>query len=75
MIARLSFVAVLAVGLSACTEPSQELHSGHNTGTPAYEGTGSNFVASGWTPGDKSSWTRELKLRLQRGQNEYNKVN
>ena len=75
MSARIGFLAVLVLGLAACTEPSQEMHSGTNTGQPAYAGTGSNFVAPGWTPGDKSSWTRELKLRLQRGQNEYNKVN
>jgi hypothetical protein len=80
MNARLALVAV-AVLLSACSEPSQELHSGNGggkvysgAGKPYYDGTGSNFMASGWKPGDKNSWQEELKTRTQRGQNEYTKV-
>ncbi len=75
MNARIGIVTLLALGLAACSEPSQELHSGKNTGEPAYAGTGSNFVAPGWKPGDKASWQGELAQRTQRGQNEYNKVN
>ncbi|GAB1577269.1 hypothetical protein [Bordetella petrii] len=75
MSARTWLMAALALGLAACTEQSQELRTGSYTGEPAYAGTGSHFVASGWTPGDKNSWLSELKVRTQRGQNEYNKVN
>ncbi|HYG43297.1 MAG TPA: hypothetical protein VEA17_10285 [Bordetella sp.] len=74
MIARIGFVAVLVLGLAACSEPSQELHSGRNTGTPAYMGTGSNFVAPGWTQGDRASWVRQLNVRTQRGQNDYTRI-
>src|SRR3546814_9925266 len=71
MNARIGVVALLALGLAACSEPSQELHSGKNTGQPAYAGTGSNFVAPGWTTGDKASWQRELTLRTQRRSEEH----
>jgi len=71
MSARIGLVTVLVLGLTACSEPSQELHSGRNTGTPAYMGTGSNFVAPGWKQGDRDSWVRELTVRTQRGQNDY----
>jgi len=74
MSARIGVVAILVLGLAACSEPSQELRSGQNTGAPAYAGTGSNFVAPGWTPGDRASWQRQLNVRVQR-QNEYNRIN
>ncbi|MBO1112245.1 hypothetical protein [Bordetella petrii] len=74
MIARIGFAAALVLALAACSEPSQELHSGRNTGTPAYMGTGSNFVAPGWTPGDRASWVRQLTVRTQHGQNDYTRM-
>ena len=62
--------AVLA--LSACGEKPQSL--GANTSdVPAYKGTGSNFTASGWKPGDKTSWEQQLRTRGQ-GQNDYAKA-
>jgi hypothetical protein len=75
MIARISLLAAVAL-LAACSEPSQALMTGknNNAGKPYYDGTGSNFVASGWKPGDKNSWQQELKTRTQRGQNEYTRV-
>jgi len=69
----LALLAILA--LSACSEPSQDLSANRGDSKPEYTGTGSNFVAPGWTQGDKASWTREMKVRTQRGQNEYNKIN
>lgn len=77
MMTRIGYAGLLALALAlaACSEPSQEVRSGTNTGEPLYAGTGSNFVAPGWKPGDQASWSRELNLRTQRGQNEYNKVN
>ncbi len=69
-------VPVLAAlaGLSACGEKPQTL------GTPksdvaAFQGAQNQFVAPGWTPGDKTSWEQGLKARMQRGQNEYSKIN
>lgn len=75
MSARIAILAAVALGLAACSEPSQELVMGKNTGEPAFKGTGSNFTAPGWTPGDQASWVRELKVRAQRGQNEYTRIN
>lgn len=76
---KLLLVAAVALGLTACSvEESQELHSSNanaEQGAPSYTGTGTNFVAKGWTPGDERSWQQSLKVRLQQGQNEYNKVN
>jgi len=72
---RLLVLIALAAGLAACSEPSQDLRSGHAIqDDPAWQGTGSNFVASDWTPGDQRNWEQALKVRLQRGQNEYNRV-
>lgn len=73
MNARLALLASVVL-LSACGEPSQALHSGDVVGKPYFDGTGSNFMASGWKPGDKNSWQQELKTRTQRGQNEYTRV-
>jgi hypothetical protein len=70
-------IAAVALGLTACSvEESQELHSSNaEQGASSYQGTGTNFVAKGWTAGDRRSWEQSLKVRLQQGQNEYNKVN
>lgn len=73
MIQRILLSGAVLLGLAACTEPSQALHSG-SRGTPAYQGTGSNFVAPDWKPGDERSWSQALKVRAQRGQNEYSKL-
>lgn len=75
MSVRVSFALLSLLALSACTEPPQTLDSNRGDSKPEYTGTGSNFVAPGWTQGDRASWTREMTVRTQRGQNEYNKVN
>jgi hypothetical protein len=76
MNARTVFAALSILALAGCSEPSQELHSAAEIGqTPEYTGTGSQFVAPGWTQGDKASWTSEMTARTQRGQNEYTKTN
>ncbi|MCJ0765176.1 hypothetical protein [Variovorax terrae] len=67
-------MAAALLALAACTEKPQTAGGGHH-GAPAYAGTGSNFTAAGWKPGDKTSWEQEIKARMQRGQNEYNKTN
>jgi len=76
MSTRISAAVVCLLMLAACSEPSQEMRTGHDSqGEPEYKGTGSEFVAPGWKQGDQASWTSEMKARTQRGQNEYNKIN
>jgi len=74
---KIFLIAAVALGLTACSiEESQELHASNaEHSAPLYMGTGTNFMVKGWTPGNKSSWEHELRVRLQRGQNEYNKIN
>ena len=76
MSARIVMMAAAALLLSACTEEPQTLRHGNATdqGKPYFDGTGSNFMAKGWTAGDKGSWQQEMKTRMQRGQNEYSKL-
>ena len=64
-----------AAMLGACGDKPQEMGSGVKQDTPAFNGTGSSFVASGWKPGDKVSWESHLKARMQNSQNDYSKAN
>ena len=61
--------------LAACTEPSQALDNGKRPDVAAFQGTGMQFTAPGWKPGDRTSWEQQLKTRTQNGQNDYTKVN
>ncbi len=71
-----AIVATLALAmLSACGEKPQEMSSGVKQDTAAFNGTGSLFIASGWKPGDKTSWESHLKARMQNSQNDYSKAN
>lgn len=71
---RLVFLLLpLALALGACGEKPQTAN-GARLDQAAYMGTGSNFVAPGWTPVDRNSWEQHMKARTQRGQNEYNKI-
>jgi hypothetical protein len=63
-----------AAALAACTETPQTIGSNAKRDQPAFQGTGSSFVAPGWKPGDEASWVQQLKARAQ-NQNEYTKVN
>jgi len=66
--------------LAACGEKPQTNAHGVRidaapwTGTGAKPGTATAFTASGWQPGDRSSWEQHLKTRAQ-NQNEYNRIN
>ena len=62
------------LGLSACTEHPQERGGQRVVGTPASQGTGSQFVAPGWKPGDAASWDEQLRTRALYGQNEYSRT-
>jgi major membrane immunogen (membrane-anchored lipoprotein) len=71
---RVLSIAVLAVLLAACGEKPQTLGA-VNRDQAAYTGTGKAFVASGWKEGDRSSWESQMKARMQRGQNDYERMN
>jgi hypothetical protein len=73
MRARLLMLALAAL-LAACGEKPQALER-NSKDAPAYSGTGKAFVNGGWTPGDKASWTAQLKARQQYGQNDYSRMN
>jgi hypothetical protein len=64
----------VAAALAACTEAPQTIGSNAKRDQPAFQGTGSSFMAPGWKPGDETSWALQLKTRAQ-NQNDYNKVN
>ncbi|MFD0667769.1 hypothetical protein ACT80S_08620 [Ramlibacter sp. MAHUQ-53] len=71
MIRTLALIASL-LALAGCSEKPQTL-GGVKSDVPAFQGTGSNFTAPGWKPGDKTSWEQQLKTRGQ-GQNDYAKA-
>ncbi|AMO24216.1 lipoprotein [Ramlibacter solisilvae] len=67
-------VAAVAA-LAACSEKPQTMGgSNSKQDAAAFQGTGMPYVATGWKPGDKTSWEQQLKTRAQMGQNDYNKV-
>jgi hypothetical protein len=76
-----TFLMVLAITtlgtLGACGDKPQTLGTGtaSKQDAAAFSGTGSQFVAQGWKPGDKASWEQHLKARMQNGQNDYSKAN
>jgi len=67
-------IAVLSVLLAACGEKPQALGA-VSKDEAAYKGTGKSFVAGGWKQGDRISWESQLKARMQRGQNDYSRMN
>ncbi len=69
---RTLILLALASGLAACSEKPQSLGA-MKSDTPAFQGTGSNFMAPGWKAGDQTSWEQQLKTRGQ-GQNDYAKA-
>ncbi len=71
---RLIGIALLTVGLAACSEPNQSLYasSAKVDGKP-WQGAQNSFVAPGWQPGDKTRWENQLRERAKT-QNEYLKV-
>jgi len=71
VIRTLALIASL-LALAGCSEKPQTL-GGVKSDVPAFQGTGSNFTAPGWKPGDKTSWEQQLKTRGQ-GQNDYAKA-
>ncbi|MDB5824470.1 MAG: hypothetical protein JWR21_3174 [Herminiimonas sp.] len=70
-----SLVCASAALLSACGERDQTLRGAYNRsdGQP-WQGAHNDFLAKGWSPGDKAAWETQLRDRAQR-QNEYVKIN
>ncbi len=60
----------MVLGLAACTEKPQS-HGLKRSDAAPYVGTGTPFADAGWKAGDKASWEQHLKVRTQRGQNDY----
>lgn len=72
---RLLLVSLSALLLIACSERDQSLtgSSVKSDGKP-WQGAKNDFVAPGWTPGDKTSWEKQIRTRGQ-NQNEYIRIN
>lgn len=72
---RLLLVLVSALMLIACSERDQSItgSSRKSDGEP-WQGAKDDFVAGGWTPGDQSSWEKQIRARTQ-NQNEYIRIN
>lgn len=72
---RLLLLSLSVLTLMACSERDQSL-----TGSPVksdgkpWQGAKNDFVAGGWTPGNKDSWEKQIHTRGQ-NQNEYIRIN
>ena len=68
--------ATSLLALAGCTEAPQGVGgSAAKADTAPYVGVGaSQFVDSGWTQGDRTSWEQKLKTRTTYGQNEYTRT-
>ena len=64
---------IVLVAMAGCGETPQQQKAGANR-DPEAKGTGSNFVAGGWKPGDVVSWNEQLRKRALRGQDEYGRT-
>lgn len=67
---RILAAASALLALAACGEKPQT-GAAIRGDAPAYAGTGSAFMQSGWKAGDQAAWQAQLKTRQQYGQNEY----
>jgi starvation-inducible outer membrane lipoprotein len=65
------FIAAMALALTACSERPQASHGMQRHDAAAYTGASKAFADAGWKAGDKASWEAHLKVRAQRGQNDY----
>ena len=72
MIKRISVILISVAALSACGEKAQTL--GTKNDATAFSGATNNFVAPGWTAGDKNSWEQHLRARSQYGMNDHSRA-
>ena len=69
----LALAATVLLTLTACGEKPQGMGGVRSDQAP-YTGVGkSQYVQSGWSTGDKTSWEQQLRTRQQYGQNEYSR--
>ena len=70
-----AFILIAAVWIgAACTEKPQTIGSSRAADEEPYAGTKYPYAAPGWTGGDQKSWQEQLRVRAQRGQNEFNRM-
>ena len=68
-------IACGMLALTACGERDQSLANKRGSkDEPAWKGAHNEFVAKGWTTGDKTAWENQIRVRGQ-SQNEYVKTN
>ncbi len=65
-------IGALCVALSGCGEKPQTA-SARKSDAKASDGPGTAFTATGWKPGDATSWEQHLRTRSQ-AQNEYSRT-
>ncbi len=70
----LTVVLVVTIATTACTEKPQTIGSSRVADEVPYAGSKYPYTAPGWTAGDQKSWREQLRVRTQRGQNEYNRM-
>ncbi len=64
-------IAATCLGLAACSDKPQTAQGMQGNDAPPYAGASQVFTDAGWKAGDKASWEEHLKVRTQRGQNDY----
>ena len=70
---RLSLALLLAAAslLGACSEKPQSAGTARHD-SPPWQGPAAGQTAdAGWKAGDQAAWQEALRIRAQRGQNEY----
>lgn len=63
------------MALAGCGDKAQTIGQGSRQDTAAFNGPASRYTATGWKPGDRTSWEQQIHTRQQQGQNEYSRVN
>ncbi|MBL8341862.1 MAG: hypothetical protein JNL30_10375 [Rubrivivax sp.] len=68
---KLALIGVVALLLAGCGEKPQNLAGGKKPDTPGWQDVPKANVDPGWAAGDRKAWEDHLKVRAQRGQNDY----
>ena len=68
-----SILLVAVVALVGCGEKAQTAGTRKADAGP-YQGAAAAFTANGWKAGDATSWEAQMKIRAQRGQDEYTRT-
>lgn len=65
--------AAAALLLVGCGEKPQSLAGGKKPDTTSWQDVPKAHVDPGWTAGDRKAWEDHLRVRAQRGQNDYSR--